>query len=154
VQTQPPTAEPLQASKRSGGGLDRVCRDQMVRDPKKLGKHHTLDKIPKERMTAQIERRFVHGERAMVAQVFLKKGAVVQTHTHESEQITYILEGALRLWLGAHGEQEVTVNAGEILTIPSNVPHRAEALEDTLDVDVFSPPRQDWIDKTDDYLRR
>ncbi len=105
-------------------------------------------------MTAQIERRFVHGERAMVAQVFLKKGAIVQTHTHESEQITYILEGALRLWLGTNGEQEVTVRGGEILTIPSNVPHRAEALEDTLDVDVFSPPRQDWIDKTDDYLRR
>ena len=120
----------------------------------KLGTHHTWDRIPKERMTAQIERRFVHGERAMVAQVFLKKGAIVQTHTHESEQITYILEGALRLWLGANGEQDVTVHAGEILTIPSNVPHRAEALEDTLDVDVFSPPRQDWIDKTDDYLRR
>jgi quercetin dioxygenase-like cupin family protein len=122
--------------------------------PVKLGTHHTWDRIPKERMTAQIERRFVHGERAMVAQVFLKRGAVVQTHTHESEQITYILEGALRLWLGTNGEQEVTVRAGEILTIPSNVPHRAEALEDTLDVDVFSPPRQDWIDKTDDYLRR
>ena len=120
----------------------------------KQGTHHRWDNIPKERMTAQIERRFVHGDRAMVAQVFLKKGAVVQTHTHESEQITYILEGALRLWLGANGEQEVTVNAGEILTIPSNVPHRAEALADTLDVDVFSPPRQDWIDKTDDYLRR
>jgi len=120
----------------------------------KQGTHHRWDNIPKERMTAQIERRFVHGERAMVAQVFLKKGAVVQTHTHESEQITYILEGALRLWLGANGEQEVTVGAGEILTIPSNLPHRAEALEDTLDVDVFSPPRQDWIDKTDDYLRR
>ena len=120
----------------------------------KQATHYTWARIPKERMTAQIDRRFVHGERAMVAQVFLKKGAVVQTHTHESEQITYILEGALRLWLGANGEQEVTVNAGEILTIPSNVPHRAEALEDTLDVDVFSPPRQDWIDKTDDYLRR
>jgi len=120
----------------------------------KQGTHYTWDRIPKERMTAQIERRFVHGERAMVAQVFLKKGAIVQAHTHESEQITYILEGALRLWLGTNGEQEVTVRAGEILTIPSNVPHRAEALEDTLDVDVFSPPRQDWIDKTDDYLRR
>ena len=120
----------------------------------KQATHYTWDRIPKERMTAQIDRRFVHGERAMVAQVFLKKGAVVQTHTHESEQITYILEGALRLWVGANGEQDVTVHAGEILTIPSNVPHRAEALEDTLDVDVFSPPRQDWIDKTDDYLRR
>jgi len=90
----------------------------------------------------------------MVAEVFLRKGAVVQTHTHESEQITYFLEGALRLWLGTNGEQDVTVRAGEILTIPSDIPHRAEALEDTLDVGVFSPPRQDWIDKTDDDLRR
>src|SRR6202171_1867554 len=97
----------------------------------KLGTHHRWDGIRKERMTAQIERRFVHGDRAMVAQVFLKRGAVVQTQTHESEQITYILEGALRLWLGANGEQDVTVHAGEILTIPSNVPHRAAALEDT-----------------------
>jgi len=119
----------------------------------KLGTHHSWDRIPKERMTAQIERRFVHGERAMVAQVFLKKGAVVQTHTHESEQITYILEGALRLWLGAAGEQDVTVRAGEILTIPSNVPHRAEALEKTLDVDIFCPPRQDWLEGSDAYLR-
>ncbi len=90
----------------------------------------------------------------MVAEVFLRKGAVVQTHTYESEQITYFLEGALRLWLGTNGEQDVTVRAGEILTIPSDIPHRAEALEDTLDVGVFSPPRQDWIDKTDDDLRR
>jgi len=120
----------------------------------KWGTHHRWDRIPKERMTEQIERRFVHGERAMVAQVFLRKGAIVETHTHQSEQITYILDGALRFWLGPNGEQDVTVHAGEILTIPSNIPHRAEALEDTLDLDVFSPPRQDWIDKTDAYLRR
>jgi len=120
---------------------------------KQLGVHRRWNDIPKERMTDLIDRRFVYGERAMVAQVFLKKGAVVPVHTHESEQLTYILEGALRLWLG-NDDQDVTVRAGEILTIPSNVPHRAEALEDTLDVDVFSPPRQDWIDKTDDYLRR
>jgi quercetin dioxygenase-like cupin family protein len=121
---------------------------------KTTGTHYRWAAIPKEHLTDDIERRFVHGERVMVAQVFLKKGAVVPTHTHESEQVTYILEGALRLWLGRDDEQDVTVNAGEILTIPSNLPHRAEALDDTLDVDVFSPPRQDWIDKTDDYLRR
>ena len=119
----------------------------------KQGTHYRWDDIPKERMTDVIDRRFVSAERIMLAQVFLKKGAVVQTHTHESEQVTYIVEGALRLWLGEAGEQEVTVRAGEVLTIPSNVPHRAEALEDTLDVDVFSPPRQDWLMKTDDYLR-
>ena len=112
------------------------------------------DTVPVEPVTAQISRQVVTGQNEMMARVLLKKGAIVPTHSHVSEQITYILEGALRLWLGRSGEQEVTVRAGEILTIPSNVPHRAEALEDTLDIDVFSPPRQDWIDKTDDYLRR
>ena len=120
----------------------------------KRGRHHRWDDIPKERMTDVIERRFVTAERIMLAQVFLMKGAVVQRHTHESEQVTYIVEGALRLWLGSEGaEEEFTVRAGEVLTIPSNVPHRAEALEDTLDVDVFSPPRQDWLEGTDAYLR-
>ncbi len=119
----------------------------------KQGTQYRWDDIPKERMNDSIDRRFVSAERIMLAQVFLKKGAVVPTHVHESEQVTYIVEGALRLWLGDAGEQEVTVRAGEVLTIPSNVPHRAEALEDTLDVDVFSPPRQDWLTKTDDYLR-
>ena len=119
----------------------------------KQGTQYRWDDIPKERMNDSIDRRFVSAERIMLAQVFLKKGAIVPTHVHESEQVTYIVEGALRLWLGDAGEQEVTVRAGEVLTIPSNVPHRAEALEDTLDVDVFSPPRQDWLTKTDDYLR-
>ena len=117
------------------------------------GTHYRWDDIVKEKMNDSIDRRFVSAERIMLAQVFLKKGAVVPTHIHESEQVTYIVEGALRLWLGESGEQEVTVNAGEVLTIPSNVPHKAEALEDTLDIDVFSPPRQDWLAKTDDYLR-
>jgi quercetin dioxygenase-like cupin family protein len=117
------------------------------------GTHYRWDDIPKERMGDAIDRRFVSAERIMLAQVFLREGAIVPTHIHESEQVTYIVEGALRLWLGASGEQEVTVRAGEVLTIPSNVPHRAEALEDTLDIDVFSPPRQDWLTKTDDYLR-
>lgn len=117
------------------------------------GTHYRWDDIPKEHLNDAIDRRFVSAERIMLAQVFLRKGAVVPTHVHESEQVTYIVEGALRLWLGDAGEQEVTVRAGEVLTIPSNVPHRAEALEDTLDVDVFSPPRQDWLMKTDDYLR-
>jgi len=77
----------------------------------------------------------------------------VPRHSHENEQLTYILEGALRFWIGPD-EEEVMVRAGEVLVIPSNVLHKAEALEDTLDVDVFSPPRQDWLDKTDDYLRQ
>jgi quercetin dioxygenase-like cupin family protein len=90
----------------------------------------------------------------MLAHVYLKKGCIVPKHSHENEQLTYILEGALKFWVGEDGAEEITVRAGEVLLIPSHVPHKAEALEETLDVDIFSPPRQDWLDKKDDYLRR
>lgn len=113
---------------------------------------HRWDDMPRDRVTDQISRRVITGKRMMLAHVYLDKGAIVPQHSHENEQITYILEGALRFWLGADGTEEVVVRAGEVLTIPSNVPHRAEALEDTLDVDVFSPPRQDWLDGTDSYF--
>ena len=77
------------------------------------------------------------------------------THSHrDMEIITYILEGALRFWIGDDESEVIDVRAGEVLHIPSFVKHKAEALEDTVDVDVFSPPRQDWLDKTDDYLRK
>ena len=109
--------------------------------------------IPLERVTDDIGRRLFTGDRMMFAHVYLDKGAVVPMHSHENEQLTYIVEGALRFWLGEEGAlEERVVNAGEILYIPSNVPHKAEALEDTVDIDVFSPPRQDWLDGTDDYF--
>ena len=110
--------------------------------------------MPKERVTDSLDRRLITGERMMLAHVYLKKGCVVPQHSHENEQLTYILDGALHFWIGEDGSEEVTVRAGEVLVIPSNVLHKAEALEDTLDVDIFSPPRQDWLDKTDDYLRK
>lgn len=110
--------------------------------------------MPKERVTDSLDRRLITGERMMLAHVYVKKGCVVPQHSHENEQFTYILEGALHFWIGEDGSEEVTVRAGEVLVIPSNVLHKAEALEDTLDVDIFSPPRQDWLDKTDDYLRK
>ncbi|MBX6330675.1 MAG: cupin domain-containing protein [Gemmatimonadaceae bacterium] len=109
--------------------------------------------MPRERVSAQLERRLITGERLMLAHVYLERGCIVPTHAHENEQITYILQGALRFWFGAAGETEMVVRAGEVVHIPSNLPHRAEALEDTLDVDIFAPPRQDWLDKTDSYLR-
>jgi len=110
------------------------------------------DDMEKERMTDLIHRRVISGERAMVAQIFLQKGAVVPTHSHENEQVTYLLEGALRFWIGEDRE-ELLLRAGEVLLIPSGVPHAAEAMEDCVDLDVFSPPRQDWLQGTDDYLR-
>jgi quercetin dioxygenase-like cupin family protein len=110
--------------------------------------------MPKERVTDQISRRLVTCERMMLAHVYLDKGAIVPKHSHENEQITYIIEGALKFWIGEDQKEEVIVRAGEVLTIPSNVPHKAEALEDTLDVDVFSPPRQDWLNHTDSYFHK
>lgn len=115
-------------------------------------RHFRWEEMPRERVTDQLSRRLVTGERMMLAHVYLDKGCVVPKHAHENEQITYILDGALRFWIGEEGEEEVVVRSGEVLHIPSNVPHRAEALEDTLDVDVFSPPRQDWLDGTDTYF--
>lgn len=112
------------------------------------------DEMPKEQVSAMLGRRLITGDRMMLAHVYLKKGCVVPRHQHDNEQITYILEGALRFWIGEDEKQEVVVRPGEVLHIPSNVWHKAEALEDTLDVDVFSPPRQDWLDKSDAYLRR
>ena len=112
------------------------------------------DSMKKERVSDMLERRLITGDRMMLAHVYLKKGCIVPKHSHENEQLTYILEGALKFKIGEDGAEEVVVSAGEVLLIPSNIPHMAEALEETLDVDVFSPPRQDWLDKKDDYLRR
>jgi len=89
----------------------------------------------------------------MIAHVYLKKDGEVPMHSHHNEQITYVLEGALKFLLGTEQDEEVIVRAGEVLTIPPNLPHSAVALEDTLDVDIFNPPREDWLDGSDAYLR-
>ena len=107
-----------------------------------------------EQVSPLLSRKLLTGQRMMLAQVFLKKGCVVPRHQHENEQYTYILEGGLRFWIGEEEKKVIDVMAGEVLHIPSMVWHKAEALEDTLDLDVFDPPRQDWIQKTDAYLRK
>ena len=112
------------------------------------------DDMPKEQVSDVLDRRLITGDRMMLTHVYLKKGAIVPRHSHENEQITYILEGGLRFWIGPDESEVIDVLAGEVLHIPSQVQHKAEALADTVDVDVFSPPRQDWLDKTDDYLRQ
>jgi len=114
---------------------------------------HRWDDMPREALKQGIERRLVSTDRMMIAHVYLDEGAVVPRHEHENEQLTYILEGTLRFWLGDDESQVVDVHAGEILHIPSFMPHRAEALERTLDCDIFCPPRQDWLDGSDAYLR-
>src|SRR5262245_2189811 len=110
--------------------------------------------MPKETVNPLLDRRLITGERMMLTHVYLKKGCVVPKHSHDNEQFTYILEGALRFWIGEDGAETFVVGPGEVLVIPPNVPHKAEAVEDTLDMDVFCPPGQDWIEKTDAYLRR
>jgi unsaturated pyranuronate lyase len=115
---------------------------------------HRWDAMPKTELKRDLHRRLIATERMMLAHVYMEKGCVVPSHAHENEQLTYILEGVLRFWLGDDEAECVDVHAGEVLHIPSGLTHRAEALERTLDVDIFCPPRQDWLDGTDTYLRR
>ena len=103
---------------------------------------HRWDEIALEKITEMISQKIVAGEREMLAQIYLKRGALVPMHAHESEQMTYILQGALKYLVGG---EEIIVREGEVLHIPSRVPHQAEALEDTLELDVFSPVRADWL---------
>jgi quercetin dioxygenase-like cupin family protein len=115
--------------------------------------------VPLEQLNPLLSRRIVTGSQVMVAQVYLKAGCTVPKHHHVNEQVTYILEGALRLWVGDKVDSQndadgILLKTGEMLVIPSNVPHRALAVEDTLDLDVFAPPREDWLSGTDDYLRK
>jgi quercetin dioxygenase-like cupin family protein len=114
-------------------------------------KYTKWNDVEVESLNSLIGRQMVVGTNLMVARVLLKKGAIVPMHSHHNEQVTYILEGALRFSID---NQEITVSAGEVLCIPSDMPHAAVALEDTVDLDIFNPPRQDWIDKDDAYLRQ
>jgi len=115
-------------------------------------RHFRWTDIPEERVTDMISRKLITGDGMMLAHVYLKKDALVPQHSHHNEQLTYIISGALHFYIGADRAREVVVRAGEVLHIPSNVVHEARALEDTLDVDIFNPPRQDWLDGTDSYF--
>ncbi len=114
---------------------------------------HHWDDIPLEAVGPMLDRQVVTCNSMMIGQIHLKKGTVVPRHSHPNEQITYMLKGALKFWIGEHGETEFIARPGDVVTIPSNVPHRAEALEATLEIDIFNPPRQDWLDKTDSYIQ-
>jgi quercetin dioxygenase-like cupin family protein len=140
------------------GQLYGVARAAGYNRPSFLGflMHGTVslyrwDELALEKVTEMISRKIVTGEREMIAQVYLKKGALVPMHSHESEQMTYVLQGALKFLIGG---EEITVREGEVLHIPSWVEHQAEALDDTFELDVFSPIRQDWLDHTDTYFHK
>jgi quercetin dioxygenase-like cupin family protein len=113
-------------------------------------KYIPWNQVQREPLNDKIDREMVVGDKVMLARVFIKKGGHVPEHHHHNEQVTYILEGALKFAIDG---KEVVVKAGEVLCIPANMPHEAWALEDTLDLDVFTPPREDWLNKTDAYLR-
>lgn len=127
-------------------------------DATDVARKYSWSSMAVEQVNPALSRRFLSGKDVMVAHVYLKAGCVVPKHHHVNEQVTYVLEGALRLWVGDQVDSQdvadsVLVATGDVLVIPSNVPHRALALEDTLDLDIFSPPREDWISGTDRYLR-
>ena len=113
-------------------------------------KYIPWNSVELETMNPLLSRQLIVGQDVMIARVLLKKGCIVPLHSHYNEQVTYILEGALKFWIDG---KEIVVNAGEVLTIPRNMPHKAEALVDTVDLDFFNPPRADWINKNDEYLR-
>jgi len=113
-------------------------------------RHLPWTAIPVESLNPLLGLHFVVGQNVMLARVLLKKGCIVPEHSHPNEQITFVAEGALKFWIDG---KEIVVNSGETLTIPPNMPHKAEALEDTVDFDVFNPPRADWMNKTNAYLR-
>lgn len=115
---------------------------------------YSWNEIPREQVSPMLDRKLLTGERVMLAHVTLKKGCIVPKHQHEHEQLAYILAGALKFWIGEDEAKEVVVGREQVIHFPSNVWHKAEALEETVVLDVFSPPREDWLNKTDSYLRR
>lgn len=110
-----------------------------------------FEQIEKEQLNAQITRQMQSGEDCTFAQILIKKGGIVPRHSHRSEQVSLIVSGALKF---TFDDGEVTLHAGEFFIIPAHVPHSAEAMEDTVDLDFFSPRREDWINKTDSYFRQ
>ncbi len=139
-----PRGSPLYNRRPSLSTKGRTVSTQTVR-------LHRWDEIELEKVTEMISRKIVTGEREMLAQIYLKKGALVPMHSHESEQMTYVLQGAMKFLIGG---EEIMLREGEVLHIPSWVEHQAEALDDTFELDLFSPIRQDWLDKTDTYFHR
>lgn len=114
---------------------------------------HRWSEMPGEQLNERLTRRYIGGDRATIAQFHLKQGCLVPTHSHGNEQFTNVLQGVLRFRFGSDQVEIVDVRAGEVVRIPGDLPHSAEALEDTLVLDVFCPPRADWIAKDDAYLR-
>jgi quercetin dioxygenase-like cupin family protein len=140
-------------TKKASGARSKVALKSTVLKGKPLKaelRHIQWSSLEVEAVNPLLGRHFVVGQNVMLARVLLKKGCIVPEHSHHNEQISYILSGALKFWIDG---KEIVVHEGEVLTIPPNMPHRAEAIVDTIDLDIFNPPRADWMNKTDSYLR-
>lgn len=112
------------------------------------------ENVPTEEVTPLMHRKMIWGEKIMVAKMKFKDGFVVPLHHHFHEQVTYCISGQMRFWFGENKEQLMDLFPGDVVVIPSNLPHEALMIGDVEEMDTWSPPRQDWIDKTDDYLRK
>lgn len=151
---KPQTKKP-QTKKKSGArsqSAKRFALKKTVKHQEKPAelKHWAWDQVEVEVLTPLFERQLIVGQDVMLARILLRKGCIVPWHSHVNEQVSSTLSGALKFWIDG---KEIVVRAGEVLTIPPNMPHKAEALEDTVAIDVFAPPRADWLNKTDSYLR-
>lgn len=109
------------------------------------------NQVEKEQLNPQLARQVIHGDTVTMARIFLAKGALVPTHSHVNEQLSCVEQGTLKFVLDG---RDVLVKAGEVLQIPPNLPHSAEALEDTVAIDFFAPVREDWRNGDDAYLRK
>ncbi len=138
-----PGQQPGEPDEQSGGTGEQTVTPVLYR----------WDDMAKEELNPLLHRRLISTDRMMIAHVYLEQGCIVPKHSHENEQLTYLLSGSMRFWFGDDESHVVDIMAGEVLHIPSHLPHKAEALETTLDVDIFCPPRADWLDGSDSYLR-
>ncbi len=146
-------AKKASKSRSSRTNLHVALKRTAVRAPAKKAelKYLRWGEVELETLNPLLQRQLIVGHNVMLTRVLLKKGCIIPEHSHVNEQLSYILEGALKFWIDG---REIVVHAGEVLTIPPNMPHKAEAMEDTVDLDIFHPPRADWINKTDGYLRK
>ncbi len=143
--------KPARPATRKAARSKSADRQAAAKSPAKVDlKHIPWHTVELEDLNPLLQRQFVVGQAIMVARILMKKGCIVPLHSHHNEQFSYILAGALKFRIDG---RDIVVKGGEVLTIPSNMPHQAEALEDTVAVDIFNPPRADWINKTDQYLR-
>lgn len=136
---------------RKKAAVRKSRKSQNTSSRRARAKHHVWNKVELESLNPMLQRQMLTGTNVMLARILLKKGCIVPMHSHHNEQLSYVIEGALRFTI--HGKDTV-VHAGEVLTIPPHVPHQVKALRDSVTLDVFHPPRMDWINKEDAYLRK